>query len=556
MMRRASARFCAAISGADGNVSSLAAKTSKPRKIQIAVVGSGPSGCYVAEFLTKKNPNIHVDIFEKLPVPFGLVRYGVAPDHPDVKNVQNKFMTMFKSGSVSWIGNISVGTDIPLPVMLDAYSAVVIATGASGSDQSLAIPGETLGHVVSARQFVDYYNTLPDPIGNTKNSPISLPFARDALIIGNGNVAMDVARVLGTTYKPWCPTDMNCFAVKALMESAVERITIAARRGAEHSAFTIAEFRELTTVQPEQLKVKVDPFDLELALQRAEQTRAKKRLLELVHKHCAADTDVATPDKKPEFRGQRRKRGLCTARFKYRLRPLEILPHPERSNYVGSVLFEQLSEADNKPTGTVTIACDVVIKSVGYRPDLNIKEIEVDERGSIPNSRGRVTNHNRLYCSGWAKTGPKGVILHSMTDAQETAATILADIENNDVVASDDKSGKFSLLEYMVLKKLMPVSIQGLERILFVERERGVDLGKAGEKVPSITDMLDLAMGGKLAKRANDRVRGIQGGRPDALLYLGEFLDDDTDMSYLAAKLSKEMPRAIAGESGLHPSQL
>ena len=577
MLRRTLLAWCAGVVGgagdaptAEGSSSIGTQQQAKPstKKIQIAVVGSGPSGCYVADFLTRKNPNIHVDILEQLPVPFGLVRYGVAPDHPEVKNVQSKFMTMFKGGHVSWIGNIAVGKDVPLPVLLDAYSAVVVATGANG-DQSLGVPGEELGNVINARQFVNYYNTLPSPLGHPKHCPINLSHTKDVVIIGNGNVAIDVTRVLGTTYKPWCPTDMNCYAVKALMESAVERITVAARRGVEHSAFTIAEFRELTKIQPEQLKVMVDAFDLEGALLRAEQTRAKQRLLELVHKYCATGEQSmsSSPAETAPGQGQmmpatrraaRPKRGPCTAHFRYHLQPVEILPHPTKTNFVGAVRFKR---TDIRPEHThelqdVVIPCDVVVKSVGYRPDVAIKGIEVDDRGCIPHTLGRVKNHSRLYCAGWAKTGPKGVILHSMTDAQETSSTILNDVANGVIQASDDKSGKFTLLEWLVLKKLVPVSIHGLERILWVEKEKGIDLGKAAEKVASITDMMDLALGGKLAKRANDRVRSIQGGRPDALLYLGEFLDDDTDMSFLAAKVTRELPLAIAAEAGLDPKQM
>ena len=201
-----------------------AAVGSPRKKVQIAIVGSGPSGCYVADFLTRNNPHVHVDMFEKLPVPFGLSRYGVAPDHPEVKNVEQKFKEMFESKRVSWLGNVEVGKELPLDVLRSSYTAVVLATGAYG-ERRLDVPGEELGNVFNARQFVNYYNTYPYPHGSPQHCPFEFQGkepVRDVVIIGNGNVSLDLARVLGTSYKRWCPTDMNGLAIQELMLNRIE----------------------------------------------------------------------------------------------------------------------------------------------------------------------------------------------------------------------------------------------------------------------------------------------------------------------------------------------
>lgn len=608
--------------------------TSKPapKKIQIAVVGSGPSGCFVASYLTKKNAKVHVDILERLPVPFGLCRYGVAPDHPDVKNVEKSFLELFKSGRVTWIGNVTVGKDIPVSVLLDHYAAVVFATGADGS-KKLGIPGEDLGGVHSAREFVSYYNTYPFPYGSPRFCPFDLERARRVAVVGNGNVAMDVVRVLGASYKYFCPTDMNCVAVKELMKNQISDISIVARRGVEHSAFAIAEFRELTTYQPETVTVKTDAFDLQKALQAVGNTgrteRAHTRLMELIHKfsitpeemaaeHRAMastaegaplDTSVAAAAEKGDGGAVPSKQAAgvrppCTLRFRYDWTPVRFLPHAKRKNYVGGVLLKRSTGGAGAEEQYAVLPCDVVFTSIGYRSD-GMPGVPFDhKRGVIPSERGRVVGMPRTYCSGWVRNGAKGVILHSTLDAQETVASILEDIEARAIptepsvaaapaadaaaaaggaqageasepevrpflrgdgaaaaaaVGETAMDGKFGLLDYFVSKKMQPVSVAGVERIFYVEKERGVDLGKRWEKVDSVRDMLDIALGGEVGKKTNERVRGIAPARPDAMLYLKELLDDETDLAPLAHELAKDLPRRLAEEhppGRIAPSQL
>lgn len=584
----------------------------------------------MASYLTKKNPNIHVDVFERLPVPFGLCRYGVAPDHPDVKNVEKQFLELFQSGKVTWIGNVNVGRDISVEAMLRHYAAVVFSTGAEGS-RTLHIPGEDLGGVISAKDLVSYYNTVPFPFGTPRFCPFDLDRTTRAVVIGNGNVAMDVVRVLSASYSYFSPTDMNCVAIKELMKNRIRQIDVLGRSPASHSAFGIAEFRELTKFQPDTVKVAVDQFSLEAALAdtkaaaRATNARAYKRLMELVHQFCVSAAEMteeaqslattatgqplssstggavpSTPDEGRGHGGGRKgaDRGPCTVRFRYSLKPIRFLPNPYRTNYVGGVLCERTDVPPDAAEGEryCVIPCDVVLKSIGYRADA-VSGVPFDESaGVIRNVAGRVEGMPRVYCSGWVKTGPRGVILHSVVDAQETVAAILEDLQNGvlptDGVDPDAASsaphesadtqpavtpvplatgtphtgsstttmyGKYGLVDYFVTKRLEPVSVAGLQRILHVETERGVDLGKRAEKMDTVRDMLDVALGGELAKKTSDRVRGITPPRAEAMLYLKELLDDETDLAPFAHELAEHMPRRLAAQhpSGpIHPSQL
>lgn len=547
-------------SGIVTEVISPAAVESISRKIQIAVVGSGPSGCYVADFLTKKNPTIHVDLYEKLPVPFGLLRYGVAPDHPEVKNLEQKFTDLFKSNRVTWIGNVDVGKEIPIKSLLDSYTAVVVATGAD-NDKSLHIPGEHLGNVMSARQMVNYYNTVPFPHGSPKICPFDFGGVRDVTIIGNGNVALDVTRALSASYKYWCPTDMNCFAIKAFIQNKIRSINIVGRRGVEHSAFTIGEFRELTNFQSHnKITVRVDDFNLEEKLALPEcQTRAKKRMLELVHKFVGSEKEPLDA-LSGEANLRKTDRGPCTIAFRYNLKPIEILPHPTRRDCVGAVRFEKCgpgSESLNDHDRFVVIPSQVVLKSVGYLSS-PIRGVPFDEvKGVVPNNHGRVTDAARVYCTGWCKRGATGVIVSTMMDAQETARSILDDLENKVLRQRESEDGKFGLIDMFIAKKMFPISMAALERIWNVEKERGIDLGKRSEKINSVNDMVEIGMAGKVGKNAHNRVRGIANARPDAFLYLGELLDDETDLSQFAKELGKEVPLHLAADhEHVKPSQL
>eukprot|EP00758_Cryptobia_borreli_P005316 Tbor_TRINITY_DN4836_c0_g1::TRINITY_DN4836_c0_g1_i1::g.1236::m.1236/K18914/FDXR; adrenodoxin-NADP+ reductase len=558
------------------------------QRVQVAIIGSGPSGCYLADCLVKKHPNIHVDIYERLPVPFGLVRYGVAPDHPEVKNVEKRFIEIFKSDNVSWIGNVNIGEEITVAQLREAYSAVVVATGADRDRKLDNIPGHDLVNVFSAREFVNYYNTLPFPYATPLTPPFDIRNVRSAMLIGNGNVALDIARILGTNSRHWCQTDINCCAARELIENRIRRVSIIGRRGPEHAAFTTAEFRELCNLNAtsrnempsakkggknitngsgvvnralpesttdviqgsvnspvldknqsvripyeEHVDVLVDPFDLDSTLAKTDGSRARKRLLELMSKHTVRNRNEMSTTSTSGINetatlshhdiSDTKERGPCTIDFKFHLRPIQFIPRPDRNDHIGGVIFERthISEGVKEQ---VTIPTDVVFTSIGYKATA-IPGIPFDEAlGIIPNIRGRVlplemtssTKYNStsiisevrsedhvipgLYCCGWVKRGPKGVILSAMMDAQDTAAVIVEDLikqgEGEGVCPAnvDTKRGKFSLMDFITARKIMPMSINRFERILKFEKAQGEELGKRLEKIPDTNTMLDIAI--------------------------------------------------------------
>ncbi|CCW63796.1 unnamed protein product, partial [Phytomonas sp. EM1] len=276
----------------------------------------------------------------------------------------------------------------------------------------------------------------------------------------------------------------------------------------------------------------------------------------------------------------------CAVRFRYHLKPIRILAGA--GGRVSGVLFERTDADVSDPDARyVVVPCDLVLTSVGYLAE-GFPGVPFDPKmGVIPNENGRVRGMPRVYCSGWVKTGPKGVILHTIADAQETAAAVMEDLQANRLptVGIDDDDddnnnnnkngenpsetlspaaestpstttmfGKYGLIDYFVEKQMEPVSIAGVERILHVEKERGVDLGKLAEKVDNVRDMLDIAHGGEIGSTANDRVRGIAPARPEPLLYLKELLDDHTDLAPLAKTLAREVPGKMA--EGHHPGRI
>jgi adrenodoxin-NADP+ reductase len=589
------------------------------RKLQVAIIGSGPSGCYVAHHLLKGSQNVHVDVYEQLPVPYGLSRYGVAPDHPEVKNVEQTFTKMFESGRATFIGNVLAGKEVRVEELLATYSAVVVATGAA-SDTRLRIPGEKLFNVISAKKIVDWYNTLPFPYGEPMQEPFPMEKIKSAVIIGNGNVAMDVARAFAVPYKHWCPTDMNCVAIKQLLSNRLEKINIVGRRGVEHGAFTIKEFREFTEFK-DNVFLSVDDFVLEekLKLLSANELRAKTRLLSLIHQYTPSGRAAALARQQAEAEEAAKKaendpQGSNKAKeepkptventeetprypeypfstpygvpyetptrvpgnkrhvhFRYGLKPIMILPRWGDSRSAGGVLFEvnpaaaqgggleaggylNLKDLQANP-GLATVdlnaipkpllcesedvsgkakhfilPCDLVIRSVGYQVDPFPGVPYDSEKNCIANSKGRVTGIPRLYCSGWAKRGPKGVILQTLSDAQETAKAILADIDRDDLEPPQGttNNGKFDLVETFIEKQVYPVTFNFVRKLWEVEKERGLDLGKHSEKIPTVRQMVDIVMGGRIGHRASQRFRQFAPDRPPGVEHFDELLDDET----------------------------
>lgn len=499
-------------------------------KRQVAVIGAGPSGCYVADNILKRSPNVHVDVFERLPVPYGLVRYGVAPDHPEVKNVEQKFTTMFDSGRATLLTNVSVGKDVLISELREHYDAVVVSTGAE-ADNRLHIPGADLGNIFSARQLVSYYNTVPVPYGNPHHSPLDLSNCRHAVIIGNGNVALDVARVLAAPYKHWCPTDMNCRSVRDLMNSDIRKVTVVGRRGHEHAAFTLAELRELSKL--EGVTVRMDAFDLDSVTARSDGSRARSRMLKFMHE--LPSTASTVPD------------GMRVVDFKFNLAPVKFTSLPNSSR-VGGAVFDW-RQADGKPI-QMAVKADAFFTSIGYRSS-PVQGVPFDDTtGLIRNFQGRVLGGEAvipgLYCCGWIKRGPKGVILHAMLDAQETASCVVADFAGD-----DQKQGKFGLMDAFTARNVMPMSMNSVKKIWDTEAQRGVELGKKAEKMDDVQAMRDVVLGGRVGAIADRKFRGVAEARLPVNQWLSEFLDPDVGVSSATTKQQTELPLLYHGSKHL-----
>ncbi|KXX83460.1 putative NADPH:adrenodoxin oxidoreductase, mitochondrial [Madurella mycetomatis] len=477
---------------------------------RVAIVGSGPAGFYTAYRTMSKIQGAKVDMYEALPVPFGLVRFGVAPDHPEVKNCQEKFEEVASSPNFTFIGNVSIGSpsdhpdggSIPLASILRHYHAVVFSYGAA-KDRTLGIPGEsTLKGVYSAREFVGWYNGLPE---HADLAP-DLTQGDEAVIIGQGNVALDVARMLLEDVNVLRKSDIAEHAIEALSRSKVKRIHIVGRRGPMQAAFTIKEVRELMRLP----SVAFHPVDR--ALVPADLTslpRAPRRLMDVLLKGSAARPSSETKSWSLDFL----------------LAPKAFLPAPSSSpSRLASTSFERTSlspspfdpKAYPLATGeTLELPSSVAFRSIGYKseplPEFASLGIPFNDRwGVISNDgQGRVLHEERtadramsfgnfpgLYCAGWVKRGPTGVIASTMEDAFGTADAMAGDWGAGRQFLNEGDAGMVTGWEGVkgevaaARVKARVVDWPGWRRIDEAERKRGRAVGKEREKFTRTEDML------------------------------------------------------------------
>lgn len=385
--------------------------------LRVAVVGAGPAGFYATEALLKAREAVNVDLFDRLPTPYGLVRFGVAPDHQKIKSVTRLYERTLKDPRTRLFGNVMFGRDLDHDDLLRHYHAVVYAVGSS-TDRRLGLPGEDLPGSHSATEFVAWYNGHPDYCDAC--FPLD---ATDAVVIGMGNVAIDVTRILAKGTDELAVTDMADHAVAALADSSVRRVTMVGRRGPAEAKFTTKELRELGELR--NADIEVDPAELVLAPESA-----------------AAAAEDATTGKNIEvmnaFALQAKSSKPRTVALRFMLSPIEILG----SDRVTGVRFErnELVPGEDgrlraRGTGEFeTIEAQLVFRSVGYQ-GTPLPGLPFDERrGVIPNRDGRVLDESGeplsgSYVAGWIKRGPSGVIGTNKADAMETVASLLEDFD-------------------------------------------------------------------------------------------------------------------------------
>ncbi|CAM5259510.1 FAD-dependent oxidoreductase [Streptomyces aurantiogriseus] len=456
--------------------------------LRVAVVGSGPSGVYTAQSLVQQDSEVLVDVLDRLPCPYGLVRYGVAPDHEKIKSLQQNLRTVLEHERVRFLGGVRAGTGgVPVERLRELYHAVVYCVGAA-TDRHLGIPGEDLPGSWSATDFVAWYSAHPDAVAGR-----FLSGARTAVVIGVGNVAVDVTRILARGAAELSPTDMPQAALTALTASEVTEIHMVGRRGPSQARFTTKELRELgalpdTDVLVDEAELALDPAYADPSALPA----AQRRNVEVLRGWAA------TPP-----RGLRRRIHL-----RFFLRPVELQADGGR---VRAVRFERTApDGHGGVTGTgryEDVEAQLVLRSVGYR-GVPLEGLPFDpERGTVPHLAGRVLREGAIapgeYVAGWIKRGPTGVIGTNRPCAKETATSLLEDAPA--LVRRELPGDPLPLLREAGVE---PVEWAGWQAIERAEAELGASLGRGVVKLP------DWASLRAAASRAESGVRDTQQQHP------------------------------------------
>ncbi|KAK7135087.1 hypothetical protein R3I93_018252 [Phoxinus phoxinus] len=445
---------------------------------RVCVVGGGPAGFYTAQQLLKARQDAIVDIYERLPVPFGLVRFGVAPDHPEVKNVINTFTQTAQHERCSFYGNVNVGKDVTIEELRRAYHAVVLSYGAEGN-RSMKIPGEDLSGVFSAKDFVGWYNGLPS------NKELCPDLSSEtAVILGQGNVALDVARILLSPVDMLKETDITQNSLAVLAGSNVRRVLVVGRRGPLQIACTIKEVREMVNLP--NTGADMLPSDFEgIAEALKDLPRPRKRLTELMMKAVKEGRD----DKDQKCWG-----------FRFFRSPVEVIAGADGRTATGIRLALNKLEGSGEgtravPTGQLEdLECGLIISSIGYKSFPIDPTVPFDPRRAIvPNAMGRVQDTTGLYCSGWVKRGPTGVIATTMNDSFDTARVLVQDMEAGEVDLSVNKPGAQAITALLRTRGVRTVLFPQWEKINAEEEKRGKSLGKPREKLLDVDEMLKIA---------------------------------------------------------------
>ena len=439
--------------------------------LRVAVVGSGPAGFYATDALLKsENPTVEVDLLDRLPTPWGLVRLGVAPDHENIKAVSRAFEKTAARPGFRFFGNVEVGSTVSHEELLRLYDAVVYTVGAQ-TDRRLGIPGEDLPGSWAATEFVAWYNGHPD----FQDCMFDLSHER-AVVIGNGNVAIDCARMLALTAEELAPTDMTDEAVDAICAAAVEEIVMLGRRGPVQAAFTPPELKELGELAG--ADVIVDPGDLVL-------DPASEHALEEDRERARRNYELLEEFAQQEPSGKPRRIVL-----RFLVSPVAILgtDRVEAVEVVHNELVEENGRLVARPTGGVeVIPAGIVLRSVGYK-GVPLPGVPFDERtDTIPNEQGRVTGAERTYVAGWIKRGPSGVIGTNKKDATETVELLLEDARAGLLTRVGDGD---SLEELLDAKGAAFVEYAGWQAIDAAERSAGESLGRPRVKLTAWEKLL------------------------------------------------------------------
>ncbi|GAX20008.1 ferredoxin/flavodoxin---NADP+ reductase [Fistulifera solaris] len=484
---------------------------------KIAIVGSGPAGCYSAKYLKssldKQQHRAQIDVIERLPTPFGLVRYGVAPDHPEVKNVQNDFAALFEGTdesmetvNVRFLGNVKVGWDVTVTELRSIYDVVLLAYGCE-SDRRLILPGSHLPQILSAREFVAWYNGHPDfvHVGEQVSKALQVTAAdtvesvRNAhvVVIGHGNVALDCARILAKGGQNLHDTDIASHTFPVI-GGGISRISVIGRRGPIQGAFTIKEIRELVRLQREGYgtSFRVSPQELkagmnESSLQEMEGLagRPKQRICDLLQKAAASASETSECEKRVDLR--------------FFLKPLRFETKEDDPSRLSAVICEKTAlrgePGRQKAIGTgeyESLYADLVLVSIGYKGTAlrGVEPFFDEEIGIVRNRNGKVDHSNDfecgLYVAGWLKRGPSGIIGTNIPDAKDTVASIMQDLQ----VTKPRVQRAGDIDSILAERKIQVVVWEDYKRLDDYEQTHKRSDNQPREKVVSIKLQLEAAL--------------------------------------------------------------
>jgi ferredoxin--NADP+ reductase len=436
-----------------------------------AVIGAGPSGFYVSEQLLAAG--FAVDLLDRLPTPFGLVRAGVAPDHPKIKSVTRVFEKIATHPRFRFIGGVELGSDVAHTELRDRYHATVYAVG-TAADRPLGVPGEELAGSVAAAEFVGWYNGHPDYAD--RNFDLS---CSRAVVVGNGNVALDVARMLVLGLEELSATDTADHAVRELGRAAVSEVIVLGRRGPAQASFTTTELRELGELRHADVAVDTGGLDLDAEVSPDPVVERNLALLR-------------------EFAGRTATERRSRIKLRFLRAPLEILG--DEGGVRGlRVARNRLDGAQAVPTGAEElIDCGLVVRAVGYR-GRPVAGVPFDEaRGLIPNDHGRVVSRHgepRIgeYVVGWIKRGPSGVIGTNKKDAIETVLRVIEDAEAGVLDRPDIVGDPAATMRWLGARVPTLVSWEGWTRIDRHELEAGAQSGRPRVKLVRREAMLTIS---------------------------------------------------------------
>ncbi|MGB8388889.1 FAD-dependent oxidoreductase [Mycobacterium sp.] len=454
------------------------------RPYHVAIVGSGPSGFFAAASLlaaadASEDIDVAVDVLEMLPTPWGLVRSGVAPDHPKIKSISKQFEQTAQDPRFRFFGNVEVGGHVLPGELAERYDAVIYAVGAQ-SDNPLNIPGEDLPDSISAVDFVGWYNAHP----NFAQLATTLPAGR-AVIVGNGNVALDVARILVTDPEALGITDIADHALESLRSRGVEEVVIIGRRGPLQTAFTTLELRELGELQG--VDVIVDPAQLEGITDEdaAAVGKTTKQNIKILR-------DYASRAPRP---GHRR------IVLRFMTSPIEITGDGKVERIVlgrNELVTDSSGRVVAKDTGErEELPVQLIVRSVGYR-GVPLSGLPFDDKtATIPNTGGRVEGTRNEYVVGWIKRGPTGVIGTNKKDSLDTVTTLMADLARAKAggLADFPEDHADKLAEWLTSRQPKLVTSAHWEVIDRHERAAGEPHGRPRVKLPSLAELLRISHG-------------------------------------------------------------